>query len=60
MMMELHSQGKTSSDIAGCLKRASVHPQIIAAIKSAYAVGYEFFGLSCLGSFAYCLVLLIW
>ncbi|XP_077228363.1 inorganic pyrophosphatase 1-like isoform X2 [Tasmannia lanceolata] len=33
MMMELHSQGKTIEEIADCLKRAPLHPQIIAAIK---------------------------
>ncbi|XP_015889132.4 thiamine phosphate phosphatase-like protein [Ziziphus jujuba] len=41
MMMELHSQGKTSSDIAGCLKRAFIHPQIISAIKAAHAFGCD-------------------
>lgn len=38
-MMELHSQGKTPLDIAKCLQRAPIHPSIIAAIKSAHALG---------------------
>ncbi|PON50420.1 Pyridoxal phosphate phosphatase-related [Parasponia andersonii] len=41
MMMELHSQGKTSSDIAECLRKAAIHPHIIAAIKSAHVLGCE-------------------
>ncbi|KAM7276411.1 hypothetical protein ACFE04_018277 [Oxalis oulophora] len=38
MMEELHSQGKTVHDIKECLKRIPLHPRIIAAIKSAYAL----------------------
>ncbi|KAL5573022.1 hypothetical protein UlMin_022619 [Ulmus minor] len=41
MVMELHSLGKTSSDIAECLKKAPIHPCVIAAIKSARALGCE-------------------
>lgn len=38
-MVELQSQGRTMRDIAECLKGAALHPRIIAAIKSAQAVG---------------------
>lgn len=41
IMSELHSQGKTIQDIADCMRRIPLHPQIIKAIKSAYAVGCE-------------------
>ncbi|XP_068647933.1 inorganic pyrophosphatase 2-like [Aristolochia californica] len=41
MMAELRSHGRTVEDIAECLKRASLHPQIISAIKNAYALGCE-------------------
>lgn len=41
MVEELHSQGKTVDDIAECLKRVPLHPQIIAAIKSAHALGCD-------------------
>ncbi|KAF3439577.1 hypothetical protein FNV43_RR17855 [Rhamnella rubrinervis] len=41
MMMELHSQGKTVSDIGECLKRAFIQPGIITAIKSAFALGCD-------------------
>ncbi|XP_068653274.1 inorganic pyrophosphatase 1-like [Aristolochia californica] len=41
MMTELHSQGKTMEDIAESLKSAPLHPQVITAIKSAYALGCE-------------------
>ncbi|XP_068648541.1 inorganic pyrophosphatase 1-like [Aristolochia californica] len=41
MMKELHSQGKTLGDIAESLKSAPLHPQLITAIKSAYALGCE-------------------
>ncbi|KAF8396474.1 hypothetical protein HHK36_018097 [Tetracentron sinense] len=41
MMGEIHSQGKTIKDIAECLKRAPLHPRIIAAIKSAHALGCD-------------------
>lgn len=43
MFLELHSQGKTTEDIAECLKRAPLHPRIISAIKSAHASGYFLF-----------------
>lgn len=38
-MSELHSQGKTPSDIAECLQKAPIHPRIVAAIKSAHTLG---------------------
>lgn len=41
MMGELHSLGKTVEEIGDCLKRITLHPQIITAIKSAYALGCE-------------------
>ncbi|KAG9456557.1 hypothetical protein H6P81_001065 [Aristolochia fimbriata] len=41
MMRELHSRGRTVEEIAECLKRAPLHPQIITAIKTAYALGCE-------------------
>ncbi|KAJ1438019.1 Pyridoxal phosphate phosphatase-related [Sesbania bispinosa] len=41
MMEELHSQGITTDDIAQCLKRASLHPRIVSAIKSAHALGCD-------------------
>ncbi|KAJ4833284.1 hypothetical protein Tsubulata_013214 [Turnera subulata] len=41
MMMELHSRGKTTQDIADCLKQIPLHPRIISAIKSAHASGYH-------------------
>ncbi|KAF8393505.1 hypothetical protein HHK36_021749 [Tetracentron sinense] len=41
IMGEIHSQGKTTEDIAECLKRAPLHPRIIAAIKSAHALGCD-------------------
>lgn len=41
MMMELHSNGKTTNEIAECLGRAPLHPRIIAAIKSAHALGCD-------------------
>eukprot|EP00268_Persea_americana_P021573 TRINITY_DN21511_c0_g2_i2.p1 TRINITY_DN21511_c0_g2~~TRINITY_DN21511_c0_g2_i2.p1 ORF type:complete len:278 (+),score=57.69 TRINITY_DN21511_c0_g2_i2:84-917(+) len=41
MMEELHSQGRTIEEIADSLKRAPLHPQIITAIKSAYALGCD-------------------
>lgn len=39
--MELYSEGKTEEDIANCLKRCPLHPQIFAAIKSAQAHGCD-------------------
>eukprot|EP00257_Ricinus_communis_P024824 XP_025012238.1 thiamine phosphate phosphatase-like protein isoform X2 [Ricinus communis] len=41
MMRELHSQGKTVDDITECLSRSPLHPQVIAAIQSAHALGCE-------------------
>lgn len=41
MMEELHLQGKTVQDIAGCLKRIPLHPRIISAINSAHALGCD-------------------
>ncbi|XWS45893.1 hypothetical protein CRYUN_Cryun14cG0018200 [Craigia yunnanensis] len=41
MIKELHAQGKTIDDIAEVLKRALIHPKIVLAIKSAYALGCE-------------------
>ncbi|CAN0901386.1 Terminal nucleotidyltransferase 4B [Linum grandiflorum] len=39
MMSELHLQGKSSEDIANCLRETPLHPKIIRAIKSAHALG---------------------
>uniref|UniRef100_A0A5B7BHE1 Putative inorganic pyrophosphatase 3 n=1 Tax=Davidia involucrata TaxID=16924 RepID=A0A5B7BHE1_DAVIN len=41
MMKELHSQGITIEGIEECLKRVPLHPRIIAAIKSAHALGCD-------------------
>ena len=41
MMRELHSQGKTIDDITECLNRTPIHPRVIAAIKSAWALGCD-------------------
>lgn len=41
MMKELHENGKTVDDIVGVLKRTPIHPRIVAAIKSAHALGCE-------------------
>ncbi|XP_077240141.1 thiamine phosphate phosphatase-like protein [Tasmannia lanceolata] len=41
MMKDLHSQGKTIEEIADCLERAPLHPQIISAIKSANDFGCD-------------------
>ncbi|XP_059634853.1 thiamine phosphate phosphatase-like protein [Cornus florida] len=41
MMKELHSQGISTEEIAECLKRVPLNPQIIEAIKSAHALGCE-------------------
>jgi pyridoxal phosphate phosphatase PHOSPHO2 len=40
MMGELHSEGKTAEDIRGSLRRAPLSPHVVAAIKTAYALGY--------------------
>ncbi|MFQ6661632.1 hypothetical protein Gotur_029732 [Gossypium turneri] len=39
MMKELHSKGTRIEDIAAVLKRSPIHPRIVEAIKSAYALG---------------------
>ncbi|KAF7820534.1 thiamine phosphate phosphatase-like protein [Senna tora] len=41
MMKELHSQGISAKNIAECMKRTLLHPSIIAAIKSAHALGCD-------------------
>ncbi|KAJ4961981.1 hypothetical protein NE237_021891 [Protea cynaroides] len=41
LMQELHSHGITIKQIEDCLKRAPLHPRIIAAIKSAHSFGCE-------------------
>ncbi|KAI3443662.1 hypothetical protein Pfo_000327 [Paulownia fortunei] len=41
MLEELHIQGKTVDDIAECLKGIPLHPHVIAAIKSAHALGCD-------------------
>ncbi|XP_076959003.1 thiamine phosphate phosphatase-like protein [Bidens hawaiensis] len=41
MMEELHSQGKTVEDIANCLNRVTLNPQIVSAIKAAHAHGCD-------------------
>ncbi|GJN19378.1 hypothetical protein PR202_gb06651 [Eleusine coracana subsp. coracana] len=41
MMGELHSQGKTIEDIKATLRTAPLSPHVVAAIKSAYALGCE-------------------
>lgn len=39
MLEELYIQGKTVDDIAECLKTVPLHPHVIAAIRSAHALG---------------------
>lgn len=39
MVEEVHSQGSTVEDIVDCLETVPLHPRIIAAIKSAHALG---------------------
>ncbi|KAJ8750781.1 hypothetical protein K2173_015962 [Erythroxylum novogranatense] len=41
MMKELHTQGKTTDDIAKCLSLCPLSPRIIAAIKSARSLGCD-------------------
>lgn len=41
MLEELHSNGKTVEDIVQCLKQVPLHPRIVAAIKSAHALGCD-------------------
>jgi pyridoxal phosphate phosphatase PHOSPHO2 len=40
IMKELHSKGITIENIAHCLQRAFLHPNIASAIKSAQSLGY--------------------
>ncbi|KAE8696406.1 Inorganic pyrophosphatase 3 [Hibiscus syriacus] len=41
MMEEVHAEGKTIGDIVEVLKRTPIHPRIVPAVKSAYALGCE-------------------
>ncbi|XP_066325308.1 inorganic pyrophosphatase 2-like [Miscanthus floridulus] len=41
MMGELHSEGKTAEDIRDSLRTAPLSPHVVAAIKTAYALGCE-------------------
>ncbi|MCD9640712.1 Inorganic pyrophosphatase 1 [Datura stramonium] len=41
MMKELHVNGNTIGDIEEVLKRVPIHPRIVPAIKSAYALGCD-------------------
>ncbi|KAL0338975.1 UNVERIFIED_CONTAM: Inorganic pyrophosphatase 2 [Sesamum angustifolium] len=41
MLEELYTQGKTIDDIVECLKGIPLHPHVIAAIKSAHALGCD-------------------
>ncbi|KAK4375390.1 hypothetical protein RND71_006067 [Anisodus tanguticus] len=41
MMKELHAQGQTIEDIEEVLKGVPIHPKIVPAIKSAYALGCD-------------------
>ncbi|CAN4098501.1 unnamed protein product [Withania somnifera] len=41
MMKEFYVQGKTIEDIEEVLKRVPIHPRIVPAIKSAYALGCD-------------------
>ncbi|GER51407.1 pyridoxal phosphate phosphatase-related protein [Striga asiatica] len=41
MLEELHIQGKTVNDITDCLKTMPLHPDVIAVIKSAHALGCD-------------------
>jgi pyridoxal phosphate phosphatase PHOSPHO2 len=39
MMGELHAEGKMAEDIRGTLRAAPLSPHVVAAIKTAYALG---------------------
>ncbi|KAF5466467.1 hypothetical protein F2P56_016390 [Juglans regia] len=41
MMKELHDQGKTIEDVEEVLKRTSIHPRVVPAIKAAHALGCD-------------------
>ncbi|CAN0881725.1 Inorganic pyrophosphatase 1 [Linum grandiflorum] len=41
MMKEIYEQGKTIDDIVAVLNRIPIHPRVVPAIKSAYALGCE-------------------
>ncbi|PKI62045.1 hypothetical protein CRG98_017418 [Punica granatum] len=41
MMRELHSQGKSVEDIAECLKRVPLHPQVISSIRAVHSHGCQ-------------------
>ncbi|GAA0138392.1 phosphatase [Lithospermum erythrorhizon] len=41
LMEELHLRGKTVDEIRECLKQVSIHPRIVAAIRSAHALGCD-------------------
>ncbi|XP_047314732.1 inorganic pyrophosphatase 2-like [Impatiens glandulifera] len=41
MMNELHSRGKTIADIVNVLSRSPIHPRVIPAIRTAYALGCD-------------------
>ncbi|KAG8380067.1 hypothetical protein BUALT_Bualt07G0154900 [Buddleja alternifolia] len=41
MMKELHAQGKTIEDIKEVLRKAPIHPRIVAAIRKAHALGCD-------------------
>ncbi|GFP86130.1 inorganic pyrophosphatase 2 [Phtheirospermum japonicum] len=41
MMRELHAQGKSIEEIKEVLRRAPIHPSIVPAVKTAYALGCD-------------------
>ncbi|KAL6511335.1 hypothetical protein OROHE_020417 [Orobanche hederae] len=41
LLEEIHDQGKTVDDMAECLKRITMHPYVVAVIKSAHALGCD-------------------
>ncbi|XP_015934147.1 inorganic pyrophosphatase 2 [Arachis duranensis] len=41
MMMELHANGKTIDEIVKVLQRIPIHPRVVPAIKTAYAMGCD-------------------
>lgn len=39
-MGEIHASGKTIEDMEEVLKRVPIHPRVVPAIRTAYALGY--------------------
>jgi pyridoxal phosphate phosphatase PHOSPHO2 len=60
IMKELHSKGITIHNIAHCLQRAFLHPNIASAIKSAQSLGYVlYYYFSCSLYLCYKIILIL-